>query len=160
MIDLFEQYSAIPQALMVTLFTWGMTAAGAALVFFTKKVKPKVMDSMLGFAAGVMIAASFWSLLAPGIEMAEQLGQILWVTAVIGFMMGGIFMRLIDRFLPHLHISLELTQSEGIRTTWQRCTLLVLAVTLHNISEGPHLSCTCRKFCPMHFGFAAGAMIF
>jgi len=84
--DFIQQFSPITQALVATLFTWGVTAAGAALVFFTKRVNPKLMDSMLGFAAGVMIAASFWSLLAPGIEMAEQMGQIPWVTAIIGFM--------------------------------------------------------------------------
>jgi ZIP family zinc transporter len=94
------------------------------------------MDAMLGFAAGVMIAASFWSLLAPGIEMAEQTGQIPWLTAVIGFMGGGLFMRITDQFLPHLHLGLDKSQSEGIETSWQRSTLLVLAITLHNIPEG------------------------
>ena len=91
---------------------------------------------MLGFAAGVMIAASFWSLLAPGIEMAEQLGQTPWLIAVIGFMGGGVFMRLTDKFLPHLHPGLKMNQSEGVKTSWQRSTLLVLAITLHNIREG------------------------
>lgn len=95
MIDFFIQFSPVAQALIATLFTWGVTAAGAALVFFTKDINRKLMDSMLGFAAGVMIAASFWSLLSPGIEMAEQLGQIPWLSAAIGFMSGGIFMRLI-----------------------------------------------------------------
>jgi ZIP family zinc transporter len=94
------------------------------------------MDSMLGFAAGVMIAASFWSLLAPGIEMAEQMGQIPWLTAVVGFMVGGLFMRLADRLLPHLHPGLAVEHREGIKTSWQRSTLLVLAITLHNIPEG------------------------
>lgn len=136
MIDFIQHYSPITQALIATLFTWGVTAAGASLVFFTKTVKPKLMDSMLGFAAGVMIAASFWSLLAPGIEMAEQLGHIPWLTAVIGFMGGGIFMSLADRLLPHLHLGLDTEQSEGIKTSWQRSTLLVLAITLHNIPEG------------------------
>jgi ZIP family zinc transporter len=136
MIDFIQQYSPINQALMATLFTWGLTAAGAALVFFTKTVNPKLMDSMLGFAAGVMIAASFWSLLAPGIEMAEDMGQIPWLTAVIGFLVGGCFMRLADRILPHLHPGLTIGHSEGIKTSWQRSTLLVLAITLHNIPEG------------------------
>ena len=136
MIDFIQQYSPITQALIATLFTWGVTAAGAALVFFIKAVKTNVMDSMLGFAAGVMIAASFWSLLAPGIEMAQQMGQIPWITAVIGFMGGGIFMRLTDFLLPHLHSGLAIEQSEGIKTSWQRSTLLVLAITLHNIPEG------------------------
>ena len=136
MIDLLQQSSPIMQALMATLFTWGVTAAGAALVFFTKTVKPKLMDCMLGFAAGVMIAASFWSLLAPGIEMAQELGHIPWLTAAIGFMGGGIFMRLTDRLLPHLHLGLDIGKTEGIKTSWQRSTLLVLAITLHNIPEG------------------------
>jgi ZIP family zinc transporter len=136
MIEFMEQFSPVTQALIATLFTWGVTAAGAALVFFTKAVNRKLMDCMLGFAAGVMIAASFWSLLAPGIEMAEGLGQIPWLTAVIGFMAGGVFMRLTDRLLPHLHPSLTMDHSEGIKTSWQRSTLLVLAITLHNIPEG------------------------
>ena len=136
MIDFIQQYSPITQALIATIFTWGVTAAGAALVFLTKTVKPKLMDSMLGFAAGVMIAASFWSLLAPGIEMAQQMGHIPWLTAVIGFMGGGLFMRLADRLLPHLHLGLAIEQSEGIKTSWHRSTLLVLAITLHNIPEG------------------------
>jgi len=89
MIDFLQQYNPVTQAFIATLFTWGVTAAGAALVLFSKKINQKFMDSMLGFAAGVMIAASFWSLLSPGIEMAEQLGQIPWLSAVIGFMGGG-----------------------------------------------------------------------
>ena len=136
MIELLQQFHPITQALIATLFTWGVTAAGAALVFLKKDVNQKLMDSMLGFAAGVMIAASFWSLLAPGIEMAEKMNQIAWLTATIGFMGGGIFMRVIDKFLPHLHPGLAIDQSEGIKTSWQRSTLLVLAITLHNIPEG------------------------
>jgi len=136
MYDSIQRYDPITQALVATLFTWGVTAAGAALVLFTKTVNPKIMDSMLGFAAGVMIAASYWSLLAPGIEMAEQMGHIPWVTAVVGFMGGGLFMRLADLTLPHLHPGLDLDQSEGPKTSWQRSTLLVLAITLHNIPEG------------------------
>lgn len=136
MIDFIQQFSPVTQAFFATLFTWGVTAAGAALVFSKKEVNPKYLDSMLGFAAGVMIAASFWSLLAPGIEMAEQMGQTPWLTAVIGFMGGGIFMRLTDKFLPHLHPGLKMEQSEGVKTSWQRSTLLVLAITLHNIPEG------------------------
>ncbi len=106
MTDFFQHYGYVAQALIATLFTWGVTAAGASIVFFTKTVNAKLMDSMLGFAAGVMIAASFWSLLSPGIEMAEQTGQIPWLTAGGGIHGGGIFMRLTDRFLPHLHLGL------------------------------------------------------
>jgi ZIP family zinc transporter len=136
MADFFLQFNPVVQALIATLFTWGVTAAGASLVFVSGAVNQKVMDSMLGFAAGVMIAASFWSLLAPGIEMAEQLGHIPWLTAVIGFMGGGIFMRLTDKFLPHLHPGFDMSHREGVKTSWQRSTLLVLAITLHNIPEG------------------------
>jgi len=136
MIDYIQQFSPVMQAFIATLFTWGLTAAGASLVLFTKDINQKLMDSTLGFAAGVMIAASFWSLLAPGLEMAEELGHIPWLTAVIGFMGGGVFMRLTDKFLPHLHLGLEIEQREGVKTSWQRSTLLVLAITLHNIPEG------------------------
>ncbi len=136
MIDSFLALHPIWQAFLATLFTWGMTALGAAAVYVKNQPKPKTLDCTLGFAAGVMIAASFWSLLAPGIEMAEGMGQIPWLTAVIGFMGGGVFMRLVDRFMPHLHLGQPIEQSEGVSTSWQRSTLLVLAITLHNIPEG------------------------
>jgi ZIP family zinc transporter len=136
MIEYIEQFGPVTQALLATLFTWSATAAGASLVFFTRSVNQKVMDAMLGFAGGVMIAASFWSLLAPSIELAAQMGTIPWLTAALGFMGGGIFMRVIDSVLPHLHPGLDMGQSEGIKTSWQRSTLLVLAITLHNIPEG------------------------
>ena len=136
MVDFILQFHPVTQALFATLFTWAVTAAGAALVFLTNDIKPKVMDGMLGFAAGVMIAASFWSLLAPGIAMAEGLGHIPWLTATVGFLGGGIFMRLTDKFLPHLHPGFDISKSEGVKTSWQRSTLLVLAITLHNIPEG------------------------
>jgi len=132
----FAELNPVLQALLATLFTWGVTAAGAALVFVKKTIHTKLLDAMLGFAAGVMIAASFWSLLNPGIEMAEQMGQTPWLTALIGFLGGGIFMRLTDKFLPHLHPGLRMDQREGVKTSWQRSTLLVLAITLHNIPEG------------------------
>lgn len=136
MYEWFLSLDYILQALLATLFTWLMTAFGAGVVFFTQKINPKFMDANLGFAAGVMIAASFWSLLAPSIEMSKQLGQIPWLMAAIGFMSGGIFMRIIDKFLPHVHPSLSIDKSEGIKTSWQRSTLLVLAITLHNFPEG------------------------
>lgn len=121
---------------MATLFTWGLTALGAGLVFFFRSINKTVLNGMLGFAAGVMIAASFWSLLAPAIEMAESMGQIAWLTAVIGFLAGGGFLWLVDITLPHLHAGLEINKAEGIKTGWQRSVLLVLAITLHNIPEG------------------------
>ena len=97
MIKWISQFSPVHQALIGTLFTWGVTALGAALVFFFKKINKKVLNGMLGFAAGVMIAASFWSLLAPGIEMAEDLGQVAWITAAIGFLGGGLFLFIVDK---------------------------------------------------------------
>ena len=135
-IDWFIGLNPIMQALLATLFTWFLTALGASLVFFFKTINRKVLDGMLGFAAGVMIAASFWSLLAPGIELAEQMGVTPWIPAVIGFLMGGAFLRLIDMILPHLHLGFPLEDAEGIHTSWRRSILLVLAITLHNIPEG------------------------
>lgn len=125
------------QALLATLFTWGVTAMGAGIVFFFNTMNQKILDAMLGFAAGVMIAASFWSLLAPAIEMSEHVSDFPnWFPALVGFMTGGLFLGLVDKCLPHLHPGFELEQSEGPKTNWQRSILLVLAITLHNIPEG------------------------
>lgn len=134
--NFFENLSPIYQALLATCFTWFLTAAGAGLVFFFTTINRKVLDGMLGFAAGVMIAASFWSLLAPAIEMAEESSLPAWLPAVIGFLLGGAFLRLVDFLLPHLHIGLPMEKAEGIETTWRRSVLLVLAITLHNFPEG------------------------
>ncbi|MFT5194059.1 MAG: ZIP family zinc transporter [Cellvibrionaceae bacterium] len=136
MIEFIQQFNPATQAFFATLFTWAVTAAGAGLVFFSRTINPKFMDSMLGFAAGVMIAASFWSLLAPGIELAEQLGQTPWLSAAIGFMGGGLFLLAADKVLPHLHPGSDLDKAEGVKTSWERSTLLVMAITLHNIPEG------------------------
>jgi ZIP family zinc transporter len=126
----------VGQALVATLFTWFLTALGAGLVFFFKRINRKVLDGMLGFAAGVMIAASYWSLLAPAIEMAEEGSLPAWVPATVGFLMGGFFLWVIDKILPHLHLGFPMEESEGIKTNWHRSVLLVLAITLHNIPEG------------------------
>lgn len=126
----------VVQALVAGLGTWGLTAAGAALVFFTRRVPQRLLDAMLGFAAGVMVAASFWSLLAPSIEIAERQGGPAWWPAVVGFLLGGLALRLADAVLPHLHPGLPREAAEGIDTAWRRTTLLVLAITLHNIPEG------------------------
>jgi zinc transporter, ZIP family len=136
MIEWFSQLNNILQALLATLFTWFVTALGASFVFGFKTINRKVLDVMLGFAGGVMIAASFWSLLAPAIEMAESSGVPGWLPAVIGFLLGGLFLWSVDRVLPHLHIGMETSEAEGIKTNWQRSILLVLAITLHNIPEG------------------------
>jgi len=132
----FADQNAILQAFLATIFTWALTAAGASLVFLFKTVNRKVLDAMMGFAAGVMIAASFWSLLAPAIEMVEIDGGISWLPPVIGFLAGGAFLLLVDKVLPHLHIGFPREEAEGIPTTWKRSVLLVLAITLHNIPEG------------------------
>jgi ZIP family zinc transporter len=124
------------QALIAGCFTWLVTALGAAVVFTTRSVNRKLLDGMMGFAAGVMIAASFWSLLVPSIEMAEAQGLPGWIPAAIGFLLGGAFLRIADALLPHLHPGARRTEAEGIDTTWRRATLLVLAITLHNIPEG------------------------
>ncbi|MFQ5608273.1 MAG: ZIP family metal transporter [Candidatus Zixiibacteriota bacterium] len=132
----FSQISPVYQALCATIFTWAVTAAGAALVFLAKAPKRIVMDSMLGFAAGVMIAASYWSLLAPAIEMSEGKDLPAWIPATVGFLLGALFLRLLDFLLPHLHPGYPLSEAEGIKTSWQRSVLLVSAITLHNIPEG------------------------
>ncbi|MCL4237340.1 MAG: ZIP family metal transporter [Anaerolineae bacterium] len=132
-----EAMHPILQALLATGFTWSVTALGAASVFLTRSVGRRLLDTMLGFAAGVMIAASFWSLLAPSIALAEEFdGVPAWFPAAIGFLVGGLFLRGIDLVLPHLHLNLPREQAEGLPTTWHRSILLVLAITLHNIPEG------------------------
>lgn len=136
LIDFFTGLSPIYQALIATLFTWFVTASGAGLVFFFKSINRKTLDSMLGFAAGVMIAASYWSLLAPAIEMAEESNLPSWVPATSGFLLGGGFLWIIDKLLPHLHPGFPKEEAEGISTSWQRSVLLVLAITIHNIPEG------------------------
>lgn len=126
--------SPIWLALGATLFTWGVTALGAGIVFVRQDVSKRTLDAMLAFAGGVMIAASYWSLLAPAIEMSEASGLPAWFPPAVGFLGGGVFMRMIDIVLPHLHLGA--TRPEGVTTSWRRSTLLVLAITLHNIPEG------------------------
>lgn len=123
-------------ALAATLFTWAVTALGAAMVFFFKSINKRILNTMLGFAAGVMIAASYWSLLQPSIAMAAAGGVAPWLPALVGFLSGGAFLLAIDKILPHLHMGLDSRNVEGIKTSWQRSTLLILAITLHNIPEG------------------------
>jgi ZIP family zinc transporter len=135
-IEWLLEYNPVLLALFATLFTWGVTALGASMVFFFKRIKIKVLNTMLGFAAGVMIAASFWSLLAPAIEMSEARGNTAWIPAVVGFLSGGAFLLLVDKILPHLHLNLPTSKAEGIKTSWERSILLVLSITLHNIPEG------------------------
>jgi zinc transporter, ZIP family len=137
MVHFFEQFSPITQALFATLFTWGMTALGASLVFATKTLNQRLLDSMLGFAGGVMIAASYWSLLSPSIEMSQDNAIAAWFPAAFGFLLGGVFLWGIDKILPHLHPNTPIGKAEGRRhNERKRSTLLVLAITLHNIPEG------------------------
>ena len=114
MIAFLQQFSPVVQALFGTLFTWGVTALGAAGVFLSKEIDRKVLDGMLGFAAGVMIAASYWSLLAPAIEISETLGVPSFIPPAIGFLLGGIVLWLIDRLIPHLHLNLPDSEKEDI----------------------------------------------
>ncbi|MCX6350033.1 MAG: ZIP family metal transporter [Candidatus Aureabacteria bacterium] len=138
MLSSLNTLNPILLALLGTLFTWALTALGAATVFLGRGLKPKTFDGTLGFASGVMIAASFWSLLAPSIAMSEDLGYgaLKWVPALAGFLLGGLFLWAVDKVLPHLHPGFTSSETEGIRTSWQRSVLLVLAITLHNIPEG------------------------
>ena len=132
----FMSLGPVSQALLGTLFTWGVTALGAAFVFPFRQVSQQVLDAMMGFAAGVMIAASFWSLLSPAITLAEEEYAVAWMPATVGFLAGGLFMLGVDKLLPHLHIGNRIEQAEGPSTSWQRSVLLVLAITIHNIPEG------------------------
>jgi ZIP family zinc transporter len=132
MVEYLGSINPVVAALLATLFTWFVTAAGAVPVFFTARMNQKVMDGMLGLAAGVMVAASFWSLLAPAIELSDGSP----VPATVGFALGGLFLWGVDAVLPHLHLYAERAEAEGIKTSWHRCVLLVMAITLHNIPEG------------------------
>lgn len=129
-----EAQSPLTGAILATLFTWAVTALGASSVFFFRTLNRTLLDGMLGFTGGVMVAASFWSLLAPAIEMSQGTGFRRVLPALTGFMAGGGFIFILDKWLPHLHINFQ--ESEGVKTPWQRTTLLVLAITLHNIPEG------------------------
>ena len=133
-ITYLESINPILAALYATLFTWFLTALGASLVFFFKKMNRAVLDGMLGFTGGVMIAASFWSLLNPAIEMSTGTGFVKVIPSAIGFLLGALFLFSLDKLLPHIHINFK--EAEGIKTPWHRTTLLVLAITLHNIPEG------------------------
>jgi ZIP family zinc transporter len=133
----FAGLDPVPQALLAGLVTWGVTALGAATVFFRRALPQSLLDAMLGFAAGIMIAASFWSLLAPAIDLSEARGGSGWFPAAAGFLLGAGFLRLMDRVLPHLHPDLaETDRAEGLPSHLRHTTLLVLAITLHNIPEG------------------------
>ncbi len=132
----FTDLHPVVQALLATTFTWLVTASGAALVFLFKDLPRKALDGMLGFTGGVMIAASYWSLLAPSIEMSEAQGMLPWFPPAVGFAAGALFLFGLDKLVPHLHLNFGQDETEGVKTQWKRTTLLVLAITLHNIPEG------------------------
>lgn len=136
MLEAFVTFHPTVQALIATGFTWFITMLGAATVFLARGVNRKLLDALLGFAGGVMIAASYWSLLAPALELATDLDMLPWLPAATGFLLGGAFVSVIDKVLPHLHLGLPLNEAEGPKTSWHRSILLVLAITLHNIPEG------------------------
>ena len=141
MIETFKIYiasfeSPIIQALVAGLFTWGLTAAGASLVFLFKTMRRALLDGMLGFTGGIMVAASFWSLLAPAIDMSAGESFVKVIPAAVGFFLGALFLYGLDKVMPHLHINFKKDEAEGIKTEWHRTTLLVLAITMHNIPEG------------------------
>lgn len=133
----FKDLDPVLAALIATTFCWLVTAAGASLVFFFKTMHRGVLDGMLGFTGGVMVAASFWSLLNPAIEMSERLYPTMkWMPAAVGFFLGAVFLFILDKMLPHLHINFKDEEKEGVKTQLHKTTLLVLAITLHNIPEG------------------------
>jgi ZIP family zinc transporter len=133
-VDYLSSIDPILAALYATLFTWFLTALGASVVFFFKSMNRAALDGMLGFTGGVMVAASYWSLLAPAIEMSEGEGFMKVMPAAVGFLLGAFFLFGLDKVLPHLHINFK--ETEGVKSPWQKTTLLVLAITLHNIPEG------------------------
>lgn len=132
----FRDLHPILQSLLAGLFTWGVTSLGASCVFIARTVNRKLLDGMLGFSGGVMLAASYWSLLAPSIEIAESQNVWPWFPAMVGLLFGAAFLFALDKLLPHLHLGEPDSKAEGLRTTWRRSVLLVSAITLHNIPEG------------------------
>jgi zinc transporter, ZIP family len=137
LVEFFTAIGPVTAALIATTFTWLVTAAGASLVFFFKTIHRGVFDAMLGFTGGIMMAASVWSLLIPSIEMSETMYPTMkWMPAAVGFLCGALFIFGLDKFMPHLHINFNKSESEGMKTQWRSTTLLILAITLHNIPEG------------------------
>ena len=136
MLGTIQNFSPFTQALAAGIFAWLLSGVGAGLIFAVKGFNQKFFDVMLGFAGGVMIAATFWSLLEPSIEMSSSFSVHPWFPAASGFLLGTIFLRILDKALPHVHLGFSREEYEGIKTSWPRSTLLVLAITLHNIPEG------------------------
>ncbi len=135
-IDQLTTVHPVILALCAGIFTWSLTALGAAVVFLTKEVNKKFLHTMLGFAAGIMVAASFWSLLAPCIKMSREMGLPAWLPACVGFLAGCFFLRMADKFIPHLHLDQPIDHAEGVKTNWKRTTLLVVG----NLTQYPRRS--------------------
>ena len=137
-----SQSSPIMQAFYAGLFTWILTAIGASLVFFFKRSNRKVLDAALGFTGGVMIAASFWSLLSPAISSVETQQELgitnlpIWFAPAIGFLFGALFIYFLDKKIPHLHLFKKIEEAEGPKTDLKKTELLVIAIAIHNIPEG------------------------
>lgn len=131
--DWFSELNPVIQALIATTFTWGVTALGALVVCFFKTMNSKFLNTILGFSAGVMIAASFWSLLAPAIELSEELDYVVWLLPMLGFIVGGLFVLLSDTFLDKV---LKEKVNSNKAASLKRSILLVSAITIHNIPEG------------------------
>lgn len=137
LLELSAEIGPVWSALLATIFTWLMTAAGASVVFFFRGFDRSILDPMLGFTGGVMVAASFWSLLAPSIAMSEKhYPGMEWFPAATGFLGGALFLYALDKFMPHLHLNFTTEETEGVKTQLHKTTLLILAITLHNIPEG------------------------
>lgn len=136
MFESFEHFHPLLQGFLGSCFTWGVTSLGAAVVLLFQRANRKALDGMLGFAAGIMIAASFWSLLQPSIALSRESGTPAWIPPSIGFIIGGLFIWSIDKLLPHLHLDMPVESAEGLKSHFRRNTLLILAVTIHNIPEG------------------------
>lgn len=138
MLEWFIALDPLWQATLAGVFTWSITALGSAVVFFMNNINDTLLAVMNGFAGGVMIAASFWSLLAPAIESAESAGYGRWsfMPALIGFLVGGGFLRLIDKILPHTHLYADKSDEEGAPVSLSSTALLFIAITIHNFPEG------------------------
>ena len=144
----FESINPILGALYASLFTWILTALGASLVFLFKGMNRAVLDGMLGFTGGVMIAASVWSLIIPALEHQEMKiasadtdfslsdNFFILIPVIVGIALGAGFLYLLDKYLPHLHINFPEDKKEGVHNNYKKPTLLILAITLHNIPEG------------------------
>lgn len=133
---MFTEMNVLFLAFLSGFSAWFLNACGAAGVFIVKNESQKFLDMMLGFAGGIMIAASFWSLLEPAIELSASSSMPVWFPPAIGFVAGGVVLRVIDRVLPHLHIGAPESEAEGLQSSWHKSILLILAIALHNIPEG------------------------